>query len=327
MEFTLRNGSLYRSVIFKLSAYSVLSVLGCILLGYIFLPFATAAYAALLTFESRGKRVMSYAIPAVLVTLNFLIRAAFSLEAITYIVLGVILYFAAKKGWSKSETAVWMMIVALLLLFCSAILIAFEKTGTVGVFSIRQFYSNIYLNTKEYIIDYLTSLTTVNVDGVPIFVFDLYDAECIFNELLLSLVPMSIIISFGLVGFSFKLFESALRKNAIEETALSEWRFGASNLTCYFYIVVAVLSLIAENDGSIFIYTLITLNTVFSVIFAYLGFRFVYNLLLSKGRSSLFAITLLVLAFIMFSSAALTILSFLGVTVALIFNRSSQASK
>jgi uncharacterized protein YybS (DUF2232 family) len=118
-----------------------------------------------------------------------------------------------------------------------------------------------------------------------------------------------------------------LRSNAIEETALSKWRFGASNLTCYFYIIVAVLSLIAENDGSIFIYTLISLNTILSVIFAYLGFRFIYNLLLSKGRSSLFAIALLVLAFIMFSSSALTILSYIGVTVTIIFNRASTTVK
>ena len=144
MEFTLRYGVSYKNVLTKLSLYSALSVLGCILLGYIFLPFAAAYYGALLTFENRGKRVMTYVLPAIFFTLNLIIRAAFSLEAVCYVILGAILYFAARKNWSKSETAVWMIAVTLILLSLSAVFIAFEKTGSIGFMPLKQFYSNIY---------------------------------------------------------------------------------------------------------------------------------------------------------------------------------------
>ena len=69
--------------------------------------------------------------------------------------------------------------------------------------------------------------------------FDLFDAECIFNELLLSLVPLAIIISFAIVGFSFKIFEGDLSKNSKDVPELSKWRFGASGVVCYFYIILA----------------------------------------------------------------------------------------
>ena len=220
-----------------------------------------------------------------------------------------------------------MTLITLLLLASSAILIAFEKTGSIGALQLRQFYSNIYVNLKEYIIDRLMSLTLSLPDGATVFLFDAYDAELLFNEIVISMISFAVILSFAIVGLSFKIYQSFLLQASREEPRLLSWRFGVSSLICYFYIIVAVLSLIAENDGSVFANTLITLNTVFSVVFAYLGVRFVYHLMVSSGKSTFFAIAVIVIAFILFSSYIVSILSYLGVTVMIIENKALSVSK
>ena len=156
--------------------------------------------------------------------------------------------------------------------------------------------------------------------------FDLYDAEVLFGELLISLISFSIIFSFALVGFTFKIFQSFVSQNASHEPQLAKWRFGASNVFCYFYIAVAILALISYNDGSIFAKTLITLNTVLSTVFAYLGIRFAFHLMITGGRSSFFAISVIIIAFILFSSYIISILSYVGVVVTIIDNKASVAS-
>ena len=98
-------------------------------------------------------------------------------------------------------------------------------------------------------------------------------------------------------------------------------------MICYFYIIVAILSLIAENDGSVFANTLITLNTVLSAVFAYLGVRFAFHLMVSSGKSAFFGVAVIVIAFILFSSYIVSILSYLGVTVMIIENKALSVSK
>ena len=74
-----------------------LCALGCIFLGYIVLPFAAAYFAALIYFEKPEKRVFSYLIPVTMFLVNFIARGfslngLLSLDAIAYVVLGVIIY-------------------------------------------------------------------------------------------------------------------------------------------------------------------------------------------------------------------------------------------
>lgn len=327
MNLELKNDLSYSQCIGKLSFYTVISVIGCILLGYIFLPFAAAYYAALLTYESKGRRVLSIAIPAVMFTVNFLLRAALSLEGVAYVVVGLLIYFAVKRGWSKSETGVWIVIVTVVMILLSAILLAFEKTGSIGLLPLKQFYSNIFYNLKAKTISDLTSLTTQALDGSLVFVCNPFKAEKLFNELMISMLPFLFIIAFLLTGIAFKIYSGFAINYSREGSGIADWRFGASNVVCYFYIILALIALVAPNDGSIFAYTIITLNSIFSVVFAYLGCRFVYNLFTSGGRSRLFAIIVIVLAFIMFSSYAVAVLSYVGTATAIYNNKSIKASK
>ena len=150
------------------------------------MPFAAAYYAALLLYENKGKRVMSYAIPAIMFTLNFFLRAAFSLEAVAYVVVAVLLYFAVKHSRSKSETAAWMISFVVVMILLSALLLAFEMTGNFSSLALRQFYSNIYLNLKNIVIKNLLSLTSVTDEGLTVFSYNEYNANSMFNELILS---------------------------------------------------------------------------------------------------------------------------------------------
>ena len=326
MEFSLKNELSYKPTIIKLSVYTTLSVVGCMLWGYFFLPLAAAYYGALLTFESRGKRVMSYVIPSVLFTLNFFVRAAFSLEAISYVILGLVIYYAVKKGISKSETVVWMTIITIALLVCSAILIAFEKTGNIGYLPLKQFYSNFYINVKELFISDLTSRYHINSNGNPVFLFNSYKAMSIFNDILISSIGIAVILSFAIVGFTLKIYQRFVTKCIKEHSTFSEWRFGASTIVCLFYIIVIVVNFFISNDGSVFAITFMTLNLIFEFIFFYLGCRSIYNFFASKGRK-IFAIIMLVVACVIFTPHIFSVLSYFGVVVTIINNRKSVVSE
>ena len=203
MQFMLLNKAQYGSVIFKLSALTVLSVIGCMLFGYFFLPPAAAFYACVLAYEKKTKRVMSYAIPILMFTINLLISGFYSLEALAYLVVGVVIYFAAIKGTSKGEAVFWVTLAIALMMLISAILLSFELTGAVGIIPIKQFYSNIYRNFHDAFIANVTSLTRKTESGGLIFAYNIYEAEAMLSELVIFLIPMFAIACFAIAGLSF----------------------------------------------------------------------------------------------------------------------------
>ena len=327
MLFNLSDEVTYNKVITKLSIYTILSVFGCILLGYIFLPLATAFYAALLIYENNAKRILSYVIPIIMFTINFFIRSAFSFEAITYVALGVFLYYAAKKKWSKSESAVWMTAITLVFFILSAIFIAFELTGDFSALALRQFYSNLYLNFEKLVINTLTSLVKSTEEGNTVFVFSDYQASITFKEIMILVIPLSILIAFALVGLTFKIFIAFTVKHSNEECEIGAWFFGASNIVSYFYVAIVLLGFISPADGSIFAHSLSTLIMIFSVVFAYIAVRFIYNYLLSRGRSRFFSALIIIVGFAILSMDIISILSYIGVFLNIITNRALSKSK
>ena len=326
MLFNLSDEVTYNKVITKLSIYTILSVFGCILLGYIFLPLATAFYAALLVYENSTKRILSYVIPVLMFTLNFFIRSAFSFEAITYVALGVFLYYAAKRRWSKSESAVWMTILTLIFFILSAIFIAFELTGDFSALALRQFYSNLYVNFEKLVISTLTSLVQSTEEGNTIFVFSDYQASLAFKEIMILVLPLSILIAFASVGLSFKVFAAFTSKHSNEECEIGSWFFGASNLISYFYVSIVLLGFIVPADGSIFAHSLSALIMIFSVVFAYIAVRFFYNFLLSRGRGRFFSALIIIVGFVLLSTDIISILSYIGVFINVITNRALSKS-
>ena len=325
MQLVLKKSSLYKKIITSLSFLTASCVFGCILLGYIFLPIASAFYAALLVYENKTKRVMSYVLPVVMYLLNFVLRdfSFYSLEAIAYVVVGVIIYLCCTKNVSKGEAVFWTTLSLSVMLVISAIFIAFETLGSFGVTPLEQFFSNLFLSYKSFFVDALTSISIANKEGIYFFAYNPSEAELFFHEIVMLLVPLVILFAFFLSGITFKIFQSVIKRNSGEDCEINSWNFKTSNLIAYFYIAVAILAMFISGSG-IFEISVVSINTIFSAVFAYIGVSFIYSLLTIKGKSSFFAIALIVVLFLVFSSFAIQLLSFIGVYFNIFTNKISR---
>ncbi len=325
MQLVLKKSSLYKKIITSLSVLTASCVFGCILLGYIFLPMAAALYAALLIYENKSKRVMSYVLPVVMYLVNLVLRdfSFYSLEAVAYVVIGVIIYLCCTKNVSKGETVFWTTLSLSVLLVFSAIFIAFETLGSFGITPLEQFFSNLFLSYKSFFVDTLISVGMVNKEGIYFFAYNPSEAEMLFHEIVILLIPLLILVAFALSGITFKIFQAVIRKNSGEDCEINSWNFKTSNLIAYFYVAVAILTMFISGNG-IFEISIVSINTVFSAVFAYIGVSFIYSLLTVKGKSPFFAITLIIVLCLVFSSFAIQLLSFVGVYFNIFSNKVSR---
>ena len=321
MQLVLKNTVSYKSTITVLSILTALSGFGCMLVGYLFLPFAAAFYAALLVYENSSKRIASYMVPIGIFVANFLAKGFFSLEAVAYVVIGVIIYVSSKRGTSKGETAFWTTLTLTVLFFVSAIFLAFDYVGAIGLTSIKQFFSNLFITSKTQCVELLTSLTTADEEGIKYFVCTPHEAEALFHEFVILLIPITILAAFLLSGLTFKIFSATVRRCSGNDSIINLWNFRVSNFIAYFYIAVAILSIFAATDKSAFSYVLITLNTVLSAVFAYIGVTVVYAILRTKGMSAFLATSAIVIVCILFSSFSTQLISFVGVYFNIVANK------
>ena len=325
MQPVLKKSSLYKKTIFTLSSFTTVFVFGCILFGYFFLPMASAFYAALLVYENNSKRVMSYALPVVMFLINLVLRdfSFYSLEAIAYVAVGLIIYLTCKRDISKGESVFWTTFAITVMLVISAIFLAFETLGSLGMTPLQQFFSNLFLSYKSFFVDLLTSITVLDKEGVSFFAYNPGEAELIFHEIVILLIPIIILFAFLLSGIAFKIFRCIIVRYSGEESGINSWNFMTSNLVAYFYLIVAILAMFVSGSG-VFGLSLTSLNTVFSAVFAYIGVSFVYSLIVIRGKSSFFAVTLIIIGCIIFSSFAIQLLSFIGVYFNIVTNKISR---
>ncbi len=321
MRFTVKNSNSYLKTVALLTVLTALSVFGCAQFGYIFLPFASAFYAALLIYDKTPKKILSLALPILFFVINLLFRGLYSLEAVAYAVVGAIIYLAATKRLSKGETALFLTAVLVLLIMVSAIFVAFQSTGRVEAAAITDFYTSLYENLKAQFVEMLTSLTTKTEEGLTVFAYNANDAVALFMELVILIVPILILTAFLLAGLSLKFFAKTVTKISGEGCGVSLWRFSVSNLIAYFYIATSVLSMLAAGDSSLFSLVIVCLNTVLAAPFAYIGFTFIYGVIRSRGKSPFFAASIIIILCVILSSFSLSVLSFLGVYFNIVTNK------
>lgn len=321
MQFLVKNNNSYFKTLSLLALLTALSVFGCAQLGYIFLPFASAFYAALLIYDKTPKKILSVILPILFFIVNFLFRGLYSLEAVAYAVVGVAIYFAVTKKISKGETAFFLTSVLVLLIAVSAIFLAFEVTGRVEAEAITEFYSGLYEKLKTQFVDMLTALTIQDEEGLTVFAYNVHEAAALFMDFLVLLIPLLILFAFLLAGLTLKFFGKTVNKISGDECGISAWRFSISNFIAYFYIAIAVMSMLASADTSVFSTVIVSLNTVLSAPFAYLGFTFVYGVIRAHGKSAFFSASLIVVLCIILPSFSLSLLSFIGVYFNIVSNK------
>lgn len=328
MRVSIKNNCSYTSVIVKLAVCTTLSVIGCILLGYLFLPFAAGSYAALLLYENKAKRILSYAIPAVMFATNLLLNGIYSLEALVYVVVGLIIYLAFTRGVSKGETVFCLSFLVTVFIVLSAILFPFDNLGgSIGVISIKQFYSNLYNDYRTFFVELVTSLTQADENGIWFFAFNDYEAEKMFTELVMAIIPLLAVTAFLISGVSVKLFFHAVLRYSEDKNDLRAWEFRTSNLIAYFYVAIAILYILNDFNGSVFDFTLTSLNTIFAAVFAYIGVKSVYRFFTSRGRGPMFTVIIIVVISMLLASNIVSLLSYLGVIVNVKMNGKKHEAK
>ena len=251
--------------------FSLLGALGCIFLGYIFLPFAAGMYASLLICEKKDRRIFSYALPIVVIALNFMLNGLYSLEAIAYPIVGFIIYAFYKKEKSKAESAFWITLVVFLFFILSLALIAFKEMKTISFSAIGTFYSDAYTTLKKVFIDYLTSMSEKNEFGITVYLYNAAEAEIYFIESAKLIFPIAVISAFLISGIALKTFSKQTYRTS-SDNRVTAWDFIPSSFVAYFYLIISIISIVA--DVGILAETVFWIEMIFSVVFAYMGFKF-----------------------------------------------------
>lgn len=302
----------YAKTLFILGFLTFLFALGCTLLGYLFMPFAAASYAALLMFENKSKRFVSYIVPVLIIVVNFLLNGFYSAEAVAYIAVGVLLYFLFVKEKTKNEAACWLTLLSIALISVSAVLFAFKANDSMSFVALRDYYVNLYSGLKAQFIEFITGLVTTDSEGLQFFAFTREYAEDLLHSLVALIPSLFVITAFLLSTLALKLFDVLRYKFIPEQNFSHNWILLPSKFVAVSYIVIAFLNLFTQNSFGIFASSVANIYNIFLVVFACVGVNVLYHILKIR-RGAFFAIFLIIAAIVVLASTAVTLASYFGV--------------
>ena len=311
MDLEIKSRRSYASEIAFLSIMTLVFGIGCIFFGYLLLPVASGFYAALLACEKREGRILSYVLPLIPITLSvFIINTFYSLDAIAYVVVGLIIYIGFEKKHNKAITTLISVIALLIMFFVSLIFVVLDQYGQIK--ALTSFLGNSYKSGKNMFISYLTNSFSVDENGQMFNNYNPAEAVDIYNSFVISLIPLMVIFALASAAIAMRILASNVSKYNSEDKRLVGWKFVTSPFLAYSYLVLVVLSSLSQ-EGIVGI-SLSFIATIFMVIYFYVGLCATFNFI-SKKKSSGFAIVVIVGLFFVIQFSALEIISFIGVFV------------
>lgn len=312
MNSNIKKTTSYKSDLAFLSTMTFVSGFACLLFGYLLLPLAAGFYAALLTTEKKETRVLSYIIPLLNLVINIFLNGFYSLEAISYVIVGAILFVGFDKRKSKAATVSFATLTLFFLMILSLVLFAFDKVGTFKDFAIGDYFIDLYESGKTKFVEVATSFTSVDDEGVTFHQINAGDAVDIYNSAVFYLIPLTAIFAFALVGFSAKIQISRIRKTEKNDESLLHWRFVTPPFLAYSYLVITIFA--SLNSQGIIGISLLFVSLILMAVYFYIGVTFLYEFIsLKKSRG--FAIIAIILSILIFASYAPQIISFIGIFV------------
>jgi hypothetical protein len=291
-------------------------------LGFLLMPLLAAPLAVVFIAEIDSGRIFSIVVPILVVALDVAFNLCYSFNCISAVLVAVIIYLAVRYGFlAKSESAILALVLASAIAVVSFFMLGCFHAGSFDFEKVMTLYNEIIaqLETfwtdamKQYILaDETGELATLLTDGVISEMFALAVNSAF--SLLVGAVFLA-------VGLSYKLFERMMIKRTAFPEALAAWRFSLTPVYAVFYIALAVFSMFAEGDA--FGIVILNLNNIFMFIFAYLGYLFASAFLRMRTRIRS-AKMLLILAILMFSSTAVSILSYVGVFATFMLDKAEK---
>lgn len=308
MQLTLKKNADPAKTVVALALCFFALALGCMYLGYVMLPFAAAFYAALLIYDK--KKIASVIMSVIVLVINVFFNGILSLDAIGCVILGTLLFFLVKANASKAEAAVWLTAVTAIIICVTLIFVAIRSTREFSFEAVKGFYGDFYYSMKEEFSGILANFASLAPDQ-PALALSPAEVEALFNNCVLLTPAFILIFAFAVAGFMLKVATALFLSFSGQKEDIFAWQFRATGLLAYFYLIVSVVNFFSQTAGGVFAMTVVTLATVFSVVFAYLGAKFLFFIIASR-RGSVLAILILVGGFLIASSYAITILSIIG---------------
>jgi hypothetical protein len=285
-----------------------LSALGCVL-GEIIIPLLLGVLSALYLFDN-NKRVFSILISLAVIALNvvsILFGYAISLFAPAAVVLSVILFLSFKGEQSKSDTAYIMTIISAAFSVISYLLFAMIQQGAFTLDAAIEYYSTLLEEFRIVFVDAVIELYTAS--GVSLTTESVSE---LFSNQLSMIISYLLIGGFAITGVGMKIFGVIVGCCLEDKTPIKKWRFAATRLYGYFYLILVIISIFVISKDSLFAITVLNLYNIFMIVFAYIGFKVALDIM-KRRRNPIVSAIILIVSIIIFASFAAQMLAALGV--------------
>ena len=322
LKFNIKNSK----ALTGLSIIAMLSGVLCALVGEIAFFLYCGALAAVFLYDKGTKRVISVALPIIVLVLNFLLGSLVPTAAVFAPIAALILCVFYKKGASKGECAGYMTAVCSLMIVLGAFALAMIKVGQFSFSLAIEYYKGIYESFSEQLLNFIESSLQSNTElyeGVYEGISEEY-ISLLLSSLVMTLPSLVVALAFLLTGLSCKFFTFIVSRLSDKREYILSWRFSTSNIFAYFYLAAVIfLGLIGTSD--VFGIAIANLQNVFMLVYAYIGFNYA-KYIFSRRRNAIFVTLILIAAVAAFSSLAVSILSFLGVYFTIAKNKALSAN-
>ena len=315
-----RGGSPY-----VIAALSVVFGIISVFLSDIFAVLAVAYLAATMVFDKTPRLLLSIGASLLIVVANVLCLVftdASVLSGFLTVAAGSVIAAAFRLHRSKNECVLISVTVVSLFTVGSMLLLFMRAAGSFSISAAMEVYDSVYESLKNDFINRIGDITSGMGNGTAEVVISSEDIAMMFDSVANLGIAMIIILSFAIVGISFKLFTRVVASYVKDGSIIRDWRFRPSGVFGYFYIALYLFSIFL-GEPSAFSLTVMNLYYVFMVVFAYLGYGVTVSFL-SQVRSSTFAYLSVIAALVLFSSIAIQILSLVGVFFAINYGKAKQ---
>ncbi len=313
MRTELRNSLSQKKTLLIISLLSILlGLLSCIF-GDVIQPLLIACLAALYLFDSKATKAHSIVVSLVLLGLNaasILLGVTISFFAPCAIILALILCIAYTKELCKADTAYIMMVISAAFTVASCAFLAMMEQGEYSLAAVTAFYGDLHDSFRTLFISSMSEMYKAYAAAGIEVTEDM--VALVFDSIVKQLISFLLIGGFMIVGLSMKAFGFAVSRLSENKRHITEWRFTATNIFAYFYLILIFASLFVSSADGVIAIAVLNLYNLVLVIFAYVGFNIAMNMLMTRMKAAA-SFIVLIIVLLLLSSFAMQVLAVMGV--------------
>ena len=322
MSLVDRSKKTYNSSVAILTVLTLITGIGSVFYGFLFVPFAAAFYAMILLCESYGKkRIFSYLIPVVILAFDAIIHKFYIVGSASVILIGFFLFYLYARRVEKFESVFILAGILFAFYIASFILLAVSIGEKLSLDSDKNVFVALYDFGLEYAIEAYKSDNAIVAYLSQVYALTPEFISDVYKNFVFMLPPLLFVFAIVSVGISSKMYTFFVRRFTKDAPFALKWRLHTSTLLAIVFIVASILKLFVGTG--IFGICVSWIYTIFAIIYAYLGVKFVYQFI-SLKKSTLLAVIVIAFAFLFLSSFAYQLASYAGAYYVISVNRRSN---